>query len=89
MVLVDMTTSEPSLAVEVHAAAQPKGVAALDAPVFAPVKAGQKLGTVTVTLNGKALHSEPLVALTDLPEGGWWRRLTDTLRLWFKSLTGS
>src|SRR5947208_2881958 len=32
-VLVDMTTSEPSLAVEIHAAAQAKGVTALDAPV--------------------------------------------------------
>src|SRR6476660_393465 len=32
-VLVDMTTSEPSLAKEVHAAAKAKGVHALDAPV--------------------------------------------------------
>ncbi|MBM3677281.1 MAG: NAD(P)-dependent oxidoreductase [Actinobacteria bacterium] len=32
-VLVDMTTSEPSLAVEIHAAAAARGVAALDAPV--------------------------------------------------------
>jgi 3-hydroxyisobutyrate dehydrogenase len=31
--LVDMTTSEPSLAREIHAAAKAKGVAALDAPV--------------------------------------------------------
>src|SRR5436853_2636494 len=33
MILVDMTTSEPSLAVEIYMAAQAKGVAALDAPV--------------------------------------------------------
>lgn len=32
-VLVDMTTSQPSLAVRIHAAAATKGVAALDAPV--------------------------------------------------------
>jgi 3-hydroxyisobutyrate dehydrogenase len=32
-VLVDMTTSEPSLAVEIHAAAAAKGVGAVDAPV--------------------------------------------------------
>lgn len=32
-VLVDMTTSQPSLAVRIHAAAAAKGVAALDAPV--------------------------------------------------------
>src|SRR4051794_19777665 len=32
-VLVDMTTSEPSLAVEIHEAARAQGVAAVDAPV--------------------------------------------------------
>lgn len=32
-VLVDMTTSEPALAVEIHAAAAARGLAALDAPV--------------------------------------------------------
>jgi len=32
-VVVDMTTSEPSLAVEIHAAAAARGVAAVDAPV--------------------------------------------------------
>lgn len=32
-ILVDMTTSEPSLAVEIHAAAKSKGVGAIDAPV--------------------------------------------------------
>lgn len=32
-VVVDMTTSEPSLAVEIHAAARAKSIAALDAPV--------------------------------------------------------
>jgi len=33
MILVDMTTSEPSLAVEIHRAAKAKGVHAVDAPV--------------------------------------------------------
>src|SRR5205807_5028329 len=33
IILVDMTTSEPSLAKEIEAAAKAKGVAALDAPV--------------------------------------------------------
>src|SRR5262245_13027621 len=32
-VLVDMTTSEPSLAVEIYSAAKAKGIAAIDAPV--------------------------------------------------------
>src|SRR5205085_2834119 len=33
MIFVDMTTSEPSLAIEIAAAAKAKGAAALDAPV--------------------------------------------------------
>ncbi len=33
MVLVDMTTTEPSLAREIYAAARPRGVATIDAPV--------------------------------------------------------
>src|SRR5262249_36375736 len=33
MMLVDMTTSEPSLAREIYEAAKPKGVASIDAPV--------------------------------------------------------
>jgi 3-hydroxyisobutyrate dehydrogenase len=44
-VLVDMTTSEPSLAVEIHAAAQSRGLQALDAPV-----SGGDLGAKNATL---------------------------------------
>ncbi|HUS23587.1 MAG TPA: D-alanyl-D-alanine carboxypeptidase family protein [Candidatus Binatia bacterium] len=61
----------------------------VDGTIFAPVKAGQKVGTLTVTLDGKTLRTEPLVALADLPLGGWWRRLVDSLRLWIQSLLGS
>src|SRR5205085_5071394 len=32
-ILVDMTTSEPSLAAEIYAVAKPKGVGSIDAPV--------------------------------------------------------
>ena len=53
-------------------------------PVFAPVAAGQALGTLTVSLDGKVLRREPLVALAALPEGSWWRRLSDEAQLWFQ-----
>ena len=33
MIIADMTTSEPSLAIEIAAAAQAKGVYSIDAPV--------------------------------------------------------
>lgn len=50
---------------------------------IAPFAPGQKLGTLTLTLDGKVLRTEPLVALTEVPKGGFWRRLIDTIRLWF------
>jgi len=46
MVIVDMTTSEPSLAVEIYEAAKARGVAALDAPV-----SGGDLGARNATLS--------------------------------------
>ena len=49
----------------------------------APFTAGQKLGTITLSLDGKVLRTEPLVALRDVAKGGFWRRLIDTIRLWF------
>jgi len=50
---------------------------------IAPFSAGQKLGTLTLTLDGKLLRSEPLVALKAVEKGNFWRRLIDTIRLWF------
>lgn len=50
---------------------------------IAPFTAGQKLGTLTLSLDGKVLRTEPLVALQDVEKGGFWRRLIDTIRLWF------
>ena len=56
----------------------------IDQPVFAPVAAGQALGTLTVSLDGKELRREPLVALAALPEGSWLRQLSDGIQLWFQ-----
>src|SRR5215207_7404968 len=50
-VLVDMTTSEPSLAVEIAAAAKAKGVAALDAPVSGGV-VGAKNAALSIMVGG-------------------------------------
>ncbi len=43
-VLVDMTTSEPSLAKEIHAAAKAKGVHSVDAPVSGGDVGAQRRG---------------------------------------------
>jgi serine-type D-Ala-D-Ala carboxypeptidase (penicillin-binding protein 5/6) len=59
----------------------------VDGDVFAPVSAGQRLGTLEILLDGELLRSEPLVALAELPAGGLWRALTDEVRLRFRDLT--
>jgi 3-hydroxyisobutyrate dehydrogenase len=49
--LVDMTTSEPSLAVEIAAAARAKGVAAIDAPVSGG-DVGARNATLSIMIGG-------------------------------------
>jgi len=50
-VLVDMTTSEPSLAKEIYEAAKPKGVASLDAPVSGG-DVGAKNAALSIMIGG-------------------------------------
>jgi 3-hydroxyisobutyrate dehydrogenase len=50
-VLVDMTTSQPFLAVEIHEAAKAKGVSSVDAPVSGG-DIGAKAGTLSIMIGG-------------------------------------
>jgi 3-hydroxyisobutyrate dehydrogenase len=50
-IVVDMTTSEPSLAIEIAAAAGARGVAALDAPVSGG-DVGARAGTLSIMVGG-------------------------------------
>ncbi len=50
-ILVDMTTSEPSLAVEIYQAAQARGVHSVDAPVSGG-DVGAKNGTLSIMIGG-------------------------------------
>lgn len=50
-VLIDMTTSQPSLAVEIHEAAKVKGVHSVDAPVSGG-DIGAKGGTLSIMIGG-------------------------------------
>ncbi|MFY9257073.1 MAG: NAD(P)-dependent oxidoreductase [Fuerstiella sp.] len=52
-ILVDMTTSQPSLAVEVYEAAKAKGVVSVDAPVSGG-DVGAKNGTLSIMIGGDA-----------------------------------
>jgi 3-hydroxyisobutyrate dehydrogenase len=61
-VLVDMTTSEPSLAVEIHQAAKAKGVDALDAPVSGG-DVGAKNAALSIMIGGEGTVVEAVSPL--------------------------
>lgn len=54
----------------------------------APFSAGQEFGTLAVSFDGKPRLETPLTVLDDVPEAGWWGRLTDGVGLWFDGLFG-
>jgi serine-type D-Ala-D-Ala carboxypeptidase (penicillin-binding protein 5/6) len=49
----------------------------------APVKKGDIVGQIKVSLNDQAITSAPLIALEGLPKGGLWRSLVDHTSRWF------
>ncbi|MGH8033344.1 MAG: D-alanyl-D-alanine carboxypeptidase family protein [Luteimonas sp.] len=52
----------------------------------APIKKGQKVGTVKVALAGKVIASAPLIALNDVEEAGFFGRLWDEFWMWWESV---
>ncbi len=56
---------------------------AVTGTLIAPLSAGQVVGSLTVLVDGKVVKTEPLVVLADAPAGGFFKRLWDTIRLWF------
>ncbi len=52
--------------------------------IIAPVAKGDKVGEIVVDLEGKEIGREPLIALQDVAEGGWWEWLRDTVLRWFQ-----
>ncbi len=54
--------------------------------IKAPVKKGQKLGNLKVTLNEKVIAERPLVALDEVEQGSFFKRLTDQIKQLFQSL---
>jgi D-alanyl-D-alanine carboxypeptidase (penicillin-binding protein 5/6) len=51
--------------------------------LIAPLALDANLGTLRVVDGGQTLATLPLHPLKEVPAGGWWRRLIDTIRLWF------
>lgn len=63
---------------------QVKPVAQYTQPLIAPLKAGAKVGTVSLSLDGKLLREDPLFVLKDVPEAGFFGRIYDKVRLLFE-----
>jgi D-alanyl-D-alanine carboxypeptidase (penicillin-binding protein 5/6) len=51
--------------------------------LIAPLSSDANVGTVRVLYGTDSLATEPLHPLAPVAAGGWWRRLIDTIRLWF------
>lgn len=56
----------------------------VDSTILAPVERGHAYGSVQIDLGHKKLATRPLVALSSMPRGNLWRRLTDSVILLFK-----
>jgi len=58
----------------------------LDLPdsLIAPIRSGTGVGEVRVTLAGEELMVAPLVAMSTIDRGAWWRVALDSALLWFK-----
>lgn len=51
--------------------------------LIAPIEAGQVVGTLKVTLDGKPFAEYPVAAIAGVPAAGAIGRAFDTMRLWF------
>ncbi|MGO3131840.1 MAG: D-alanyl-D-alanine carboxypeptidase family protein [Alcaligenes sp.] len=61
-----------------------KPVANYTQPLLAPLSKGDKVGTLTLSLDGKVLAEQPLLVLEDVPEAGFFGRMADKVRLMFE-----
>lgn len=58
----------------------------LDPQLIAPINQGDVIGKVEVKLGEEVIHSADLVALETVEEGGFFRRVWDSIRLFFYGL---
>ncbi|WP_068830370.1 D-alanyl-D-alanine carboxypeptidase family protein [Pseudomonas sp. BMS12] len=65
---------------------QLQAVMVLDPQLVAPLKQGDVIGKVEVKLGDEVVHSANLIALEEVEEGGFFRRLWDSIRLFFYGL---
>jgi serine-type D-Ala-D-Ala carboxypeptidase (penicillin-binding protein 5/6) len=51
--------------------------------LIAPLAKSADVGQLHLVAGGQSLATLPLHPLAPVDEGGWWRRLVDTIKLWF------
>jgi D-alanyl-D-alanine carboxypeptidase (penicillin-binding protein 5/6) len=56
----------------------------LDSPLVAPLGVGTPVGTLLLSDTLGPLYTIDLAVESDAPEGPWYKRLVDTVRLWFQ-----
>jgi len=76
-------TSDFILAVPKGFAAKVQADLVSQQPLIAPVEAGQVVGTMKVSVDGKPYGDYPVVALETVPQAGIFGRAIDSVRLWF------
>ena len=61
--------------------------ASMDVPkvIEAPIAKGQRLGTVRVSLDGKVVAEQPLVALEAVEQAGFFKRLWHAFLMWWNA----
>jgi D-alanyl-D-alanine carboxypeptidase (penicillin-binding protein 5/6) len=67
-----------------HTASDVKSVLVHNQPLLAPLKQGERVGSLTLSVDGKSVEELPVVALETVESAGLFGRLYDSVRLWFK-----
>lgn len=65
-------------------AAEVKPIAKRPDPLFAPLAKDERVGTLTLMLDGKMLMTRPLLVLNPVERAGFVGRTVDSVRLWFR-----
>lgn len=58
----------------------------VDEVIYAPVEAGQVMGTIDITLDGESVYSSEIAAVRPVVRGGVMKRMTDWFSLRFSNL---
>ncbi|GKT12686.1 MAG: serine-type D-Ala-D-Ala carboxypeptidase [Thiomicrorhabdus sp.] len=54
--------------------------------IIAPIQKGQVLGAIHISLDNEIIVERPLVALSDIEEGSFFKKVFDQIKLFFKGL---